>query len=65
MQKTICKINKAYHVIQNGCVIIESLSFALYGKRQAKKKFTVSGNLRYLNQSGVPLPLFYQKFVKK
>jgi hypothetical protein len=23
---------------------VESLSFALYGKRQAKKNFTVSGN---------------------
>jgi hypothetical protein len=26
---------------------IESLSFALYGKRQAKKNFTVSGNKEY------------------
>jgi hypothetical protein len=27
--------------------VLESLSFPLYGKRQAKKKFTVSGNKEY------------------
>jgi hypothetical protein len=30
-------------------IVIESLSFALYGKRQAKKNFTVSGNKEWMN----------------
>ena len=32
-----------------GGVLLETLSFALYGKRQAKKNFTVSGNKEKMN----------------